>query len=82
MDYDNCSSTLSCMDYQLSPAIAHSKSLKCHTCSYSTSKLSNLKRHIMTHTGEKPYKCRYCNKRFIQKVQLKSHVHVHGRVIN
>ncbi len=37
----------------------------------------NLKQHQMIHTGEKPYKCSYCDKSFIWSEQLKVHEWVH-----
>lgn len=53
------------------------KTFKCRSCTYSTSNLSNFKRHVKIHTGEKPYTCNICGKSFIQKVQLDSHIRVH-----
>ena len=34
---------------------------------------ANMKRHIMIHTGEKPYKCEYCDFASNQKVSVERH---------
>ena len=39
---------------------------QCPYCPKSLKQSSNLRAHVMIHTGEKPWKCKYCNERFRQ----------------
>lgn len=45
----------------------------CH-CVYSTSKLADIRKHVLVHTGEKPYECNLCHRRFAQKTNLTRHI--------
>lgn len=49
----------------------------CSLCSYSTSDSGNFKRHLLIHSGERPFKCGVCGRNFSQKTHLKRHTLVH-----
>ncbi|GFW20572.1 zinc finger and BTB domain-containing protein 46 [Trichonephila clavipes] len=56
-----------------SPAyLIDNKKLKhCTICKYSTTLTCNMKSHIRKHTGERPFSCSICGRRFIQHSNLK-----------
>ncbi|KAB7503531.1 Zinc finger protein [Armadillidium nasatum] len=49
----------------------------CQICSYSSKEKANLKRHMMTHTGEKPFKCPICDYRSVAYHTIKRHYRIH-----
>lgn len=51
----------------------------CFWCNYTSCVITNIKRHVRLHTGERPFKCEVCDKRFNEKASLKTHqLLVHG----
>ena len=49
----------------------------CRVCSYTTRLKKNLKLHMRTHSGERPYACPYCPYRAAQQQNLEKHVWTH-----
>lgn len=56
---------------------------QCNDCNYATNKLGNFERHHVVHTGEKPFKCKFCARKFTQKSYLTIHTrHFHDSASN
>lgn len=58
------------MDYAEKSVRRHA----CHLCGLAFTEAFRLKRHSMTHTGEKPFPCHHCTARFARKDHLKRHL--------
>ncbi|XP_055615228.1 uncharacterized protein LOC129761528 [Toxorhynchites rutilus septentrionalis] len=57
----------------------HKTNYECHVCGKILQKKYSLDVHMRIHTNEKPYPCGLCEKRFMLKVQMKTHLlKVHG----
>ncbi|XP_068211040.1 longitudinals lacking protein, isoforms H/M/V-like isoform X13 [Palaemon carinicauda] len=61
-----------------SEASAFGKAHQCPHCDYSTPLIHNLKRHILRHTGEKPFACPHCSYSTSRKDLLKEHITTHS----
>ena len=52
---------------------------KCDDCDYRTVTKDRLKRHMMKHTGERPYKCDQCKYSAARKWNYIVHLKIHER---
>merc|ERR1712088_840494 len=51
--------------------------VKCEICGKELADPSSLYRHRKIHNGEKPHKCLYCGRRFIQRYNMTQHIKTH-----
>ncbi|XP_069182131.1 zinc finger protein 92-like [Procambarus clarkii] len=54
------------------------KTRQCPQCGKVLTRLGSMKRHMLVHSGDKPYECPECGKRFRQLVSMKRHTLVHS----
>ncbi|XP_076437370.1 uncharacterized protein LOC143276637 [Babylonia areolata] len=53
------------------------RSRQCEVCSKVFQKLCDLDKHMVVHTGEKPFECDVCHKKFTQSGNMKAHKLIH-----
>jgi hypothetical protein len=58
---------------------AEDRPFKCPQCPKSFTHITNLKRHVKLHNGNKPFCCTHpgCDKRFARRSDLQTHVRIH-----
>ncbi|XP_059477312.1 zinc finger protein 239-like [Neocloeon triangulifer] len=66
------------LDLRLRPAKSGRTLLPCEVCAKTFDRPSLLKRHMRTHTGERPHGCDVCGKRFSTSSSLNTHRRIHS----
>ncbi|KAA0202709.1 hypothetical protein HAZT_HAZT000645 [Hyalella azteca] len=70
------------MEVSLAPVVLQSVGVRCPWCIkvfYGRNKKQDCKRHLLSHTGERPFSCPHCPYRAALKGNLKKHLFTHER---
>ena len=71
---------LSSKDGSLQPCAKKTKMVhQCQYCEFCADAASKLKRHLYKHTGERPFSCDKCNRRFSQLSNARKHMLTHTK---
>ncbi|KAL3183992.1 hypothetical protein MRX96_006310 [Rhipicephalus microplus] len=67
------------MEHGTDSAVACKQMFHCNRCQYSTPKLHKLRRHLLSHSAEKPFQCecKVCSFGYNNKRYLKNHMRQH-----
>ncbi|KAF2896733.1 hypothetical protein ILUMI_09440 [Ignelater luminosus] len=52
----------------------------CELCKKAVKTIHSLRRHMKIHTGEKPHKCKLCDKSFVEPGNLTKHLQTHKKI--
>lgn len=86
MNHEGFVHTCRICGYQTTGRQNHRNHMKTHNtdpdarkqmCTHCGKKVVSLRRHLLSHTGERPYVCKYCNKGFTSGYALKVHTRQH-----
>ncbi|XP_046801391.1 zinc finger protein 236 [Lucilia cuprina] len=58
-------------------ASGHTENFTCRICSKVLSSASSLDRHVLVHTGERPFNCKYCHLTFTTNGNMHRHMRTH-----